>query len=40
MMNKQNILEKWLRLTAETNALDYLERAGKFIQQTEADMKA
>jgi len=39
-MNKQNILEKWLRLTAETNALDYLERAGQFIQQTESDIKA
>jgi hypothetical protein len=40
MMNKQNIIEKWLRFTAETNALDYLERAGQFIQQTESDIKA
>jgi hypothetical protein len=39
-MKKQNIREKWLRFTAETNALDFLERAGKFIQQTESDIKA
>ena len=39
-MRKQNIREKWLRFTAETNALDFLERAGKFIQQTESEIKA
>ena len=39
-MKKQNIREKWLRFTAETNALDFLERAGQFIQQTESDIKA
>lgn len=39
-MRKQNIREKWLRFTAETNALDFLERAGKFIQQTESDINA
>ena len=40
MMSKQIIREKWLQFTAETNALDYLERAGKFIQKTESDIKA
>jgi hypothetical protein len=40
MIGKQHIREKWLRFTAETNALDYLERAGQFIQQTESDIKA
>jgi len=39
-MRKQIIREKWLRFTAETNALDFLERAGRFIQQTESDTKA
>lgn len=39
-MKKQNIREKWLRFTAETNALDFLERAGQFIQQTESDITA
>ena len=39
-MKKRNIREKWLRFTAETNALDLLERAGQFIQQTESDIKA
>ena len=39
-MKKRNIREKWLRFTAETNALDFLERAGQFIQQTESDIKA
>jgi len=29
------IKAKWLRLTAETNALDFLERAGQFILKTE-----
>lgn len=40
MMRKRIVREKWLRFTAETNAFDYLERAQKFIQQTESDMKA
>lgn len=39
-MKKQNIREKWLRFTAETNALDFLEQAGQFIQQTEPDIVA
>jgi hypothetical protein len=39
-MRKRIIREKWLRFTAETNALDFLERAGQFIQQTEFDIKA
>lgn len=39
-MKKRNIREKWLRFTGETNALDFLERAGQFIQQTESDIKA
>ena len=39
-MGKQDIRPKWLRFTAETNALDFLERAGEFIQQTESDIKA
>jgi len=37
-MRKQHIREKWLRFTAETNALDYLELAGQFIQQAESDI--
>lgn len=39
-MRKQEIREKWLRFTADTNALDFLERAENFIQQTESDIKA
>jgi hypothetical protein len=39
-MKKQNIQKKWLRFTVEMNALDYLERAGKFLQRTESDIKA
>ena len=39
-MGKQKISSKWLRFTAETNALDFLERAGVFIRQTESDIKA
>jgi len=39
-MRRQNIREKWLRFTAETNALDFLQRAREFIQQTESDIKA
>ena len=31
---------KWLRFTEETNALDYLERAGEFIRLTETDQRA
>lgn len=34
------IRPKWLRLTEETNALDYLEKAAWFIQQTEKDLLA
>jgi hypothetical protein len=30
-----SIQPKWLRLTEETNALDYLERAAHFIRETE-----
>jgi hypothetical protein len=29
------VQEKWLRLTEETNALDYLENAARFIRDTE-----
>ena len=39
-MARHNIRPKWFRLTAETNALDFLERAGEFIRQTESDIKA
>ena len=39
-MSKQHIREKWLRFTVETNALDFLEQAGKFIKLTESDIKA
>lgn len=39
-MKKKYIREKWLRFTAETNALDYLEFAGQFIQQTKYDIKS
>ena len=39
-MKENYIKEKWLRFTAETNALDFLEQAGKYIQQTESDLKA
>ena len=38
-MKKKYIREKWLRFTAETNTLDYLEFAGQFIQQTKSDIK-
>lgn len=34
------IRSKWLRLTEETNALDYLEKAAWFIRQTEKDLLA
>lgn len=33
-------MEKYLRFTEETNALDYLERAGEFIKSTSSDPKA
>jgi hypothetical protein len=35
-----NIQSKWLRLTEETNALDYLERAAGFIRDTEQKLLA
>ena len=35
-----SIQPKWLRLTEETNALDYLERAAHFIQETEQNRLA
>lgn len=31
---------RWLRLTEETNALDYLERASQFIRETEDNLVA
>lgn len=34
-MNKPEINAKWLRLSEETNALDYLEKVYFYIQQTE-----
>jgi len=39
-MGKRIIKEKYLRLTEETNALDYLERAGQFIKEAATDPKA
>lgn len=36
----ERIRSKWLKFTEETNALDYLERAGQFISQTEANPSA
>ena len=39
-MEKRVIKEKYLRLTEETNALDYLERAGQFIKEAVTDSKA
>lgn len=36
-MPRAQIRQKWLRLTEETNAIDYLERAGQFIRLTETD---
>ena len=35
-----SIQSKWLRLTEETNALDYLERAAGFIRETEQNLLA
>jgi hypothetical protein len=39
-MRKKVIKEKYLRFTEETNALDYLERAGQFIKEAAANPKA
>jgi hypothetical protein len=39
-MTKRRVQPKWLRLTEETNALDFLERAAEFIRFTESDRKA
>jgi len=39
-MKKRGIRAKYLRLTEEMNALDYLEKAYFFIQQTENDVYA
>lgn len=39
-MVRRKIQSKWLRFTAETNVLDFLEQAGIFIQQAESDIKA
>jgi hypothetical protein len=36
-VNKKHIRPKWIRFTEETNALDYLERAGEFIARTESN---
>jgi len=35
-----SIQAKWLRLTEETNALDYLEKAARFIRETEQNRLA
>lgn len=37
-MRKSKIKRKYLRLSEETNALDYLERAYSYIQQAEKDV--
>ena len=39
-MAKPRIRAKWLRLTEETNALDFLEHAGEFIRRAESDRMA
>jgi len=39
-MSKAKIRAKWLRLSEETNALDYLEQAYHYIRQTEANIIA
>jgi hypothetical protein len=36
----KRVRPKWIRFTEETNALDYLERAGEFIAQAEEDPRA
>ena len=35
-----SIQAKWLRLSEETNALDYLEKAARFIRETEQNRLA
>jgi len=39
-MGKKAIKGKYLRFSEESNALDYLERAGQFIKETEKNPKA
>lgn len=39
-MAQRTVKGKYLRLTEETNALDYLEKAGEFISQTLTDQRA
>ena len=39
-LTRNSFTEKYLRFTEETNALDYLERAGEFIQRALTDPKA
>lgn len=39
-MPKIRVRQKWLRLTEETNAIDYLQRAGQFIRLTGTDRMA
>lgn len=39
-MGKKIIREKYLRFTEESNALDYLERAGQFIKEAPTNPKA
>ncbi len=39
-MPKKKLKGKYLRFSEETNALDYLERAGVFINETSSDPKA
>ena len=39
-MGKKSIKGKYLRFSEETNALDYLERAGQFIKEAAAEPKA
>ncbi len=39
-MRKVKIRPKWLRLTEEINALDYLEKASYYIRETEVDVYA
>ena len=36
-MARKVIKEKYLRFTEETNAFDYLERAGEFIKTSSSD---
>ena len=39
-MNKETPKAKWLSLSKETNALDYLERAADFIKETPKNVRA